>query len=535
MFSNVSYVSGTTTASFYSQMLEQVPCHIRMTCDGRILDWNFPDYVRAEDRQIIAGLNAVQVRLAQPDASGDWKTEEQDANGTATVIYHTHGNGIIRKQRTAFTQLSAQGIGPDSSLRITHSEFTATAGPVWLKSFDGNESLEFIHEGKPSWSSRQHVKLEPRADQPVPEILLTLARSDTATEALAKLNGDLPEIVRMAGAGSITELETAAARKAQFANVGFEAMMQNFDATMSAARSQADRQPAIETLRDWLLARPEEAGKLAQYLTNRNLPQENSACIFNALEISSASPASQAVLATVLGDPNRETFGDAMLVQAVIAAAGVGEINDQNLMNHLFHLALTMDSTDTTQTSDSALFALGTLSRTNPAIRERLSSELGDTLTESTPETEGYVASALMGLANGGIRTDSLVASATQLFKDSPSDNIRGEALAYLHATGDASSAMTALADKSPLVQSRAVELLTAAGKMTDNSVAAVISTLRNPAIDESVRATAAQLLKRHESEHANIAPAYRDALAQNPPADLRELIKSLASSEAPR
>ncbi|MCX6878663.1 MAG: hypothetical protein NTW21_33355 [Verrucomicrobia bacterium] len=38
-----------------------------------------------------------------------------------------------------------------------------------------------------------------------------------------------------------------------------------------------------------------------------------------------------------------------------------------------------------------------------------------------------------------------------------------------------------------------------------------------NPSVDPSVRATAAQLLERHEAAHANITTAYHDTLTQNP------------------
>jgi len=533
VFSDVSYISGTTPAPFYSQMLEQVPCLLRLSRDGKILGWEFAAYVRAEDRQIIAGLNSVQVQIGTPDVAGAWHAEEQDANGTAAVSYQTKANGLIRKQRTAFTRLSAQGIGPDSALHITASEFTASPGPVWFKTFEGNESMEFIYQGQPSWHSRQQVRLAARTDTPVPGILTTLAQFGSVPEAVAHLSGDLPEIVRLAGSGSITGLETAAARKALYANVDFTTIMRNFAQSMANAKSQADRQPAIENLRDWLLARPEEAGKLAAYLVDKSMPEENSACIFNALELSSASPASQAMLATVLADLNRQTYSDAMLVQAAIAAGGVGEITEQSLMDQLYHLAFTLDLPGITQASDCALFALGTLSRTNPAIRERLATELCDTLNEPVSGNEGYIACALMALANGGIRSDSLAASATRLFTESPSDNVRAEGLAYLFPTGDSSRVSAALADPSVAVQTRAVELLTSPDKMPADAVTAVTATLRNPATDPSVRANAAQLLKRHEAESANIATAYSETLAQNPPANLRELIESLTTLTA--
>jgi hypothetical protein len=236
------------------------------------------------------------------------------------------------------------------------------------------------------------------------------------------------------------------------------------------------------------------------------------------------------VLATVLADINRQTYTDAMLVQAAIAAGGVGEITEQSLMDHLYHLAFTPELPGITQASDSALFALGTLSRTHPAIRERLATELCDTLNESVPGNEGYIASALMALANGGIRSESLAASAARLFTDSRGDHVRAEALAYLFAAGDSSRIAVALTDPSATVQTRAVELLTSPDEMPAASVTAVTSTLRNPAADPSVRASAAQLLKRHESAHAEITTAYSDALAQNPPADLRETIESLTT-----
>ena len=530
-FSDLKYLSGGKSCSYFGKMLEQVPCLIRMNQAGRILGWDFPSWLQAGDRQVIVGMNLAQMELGQPDPSGRWVNEELDANGIAETDYQFVSHGLILKHRNRYKNLNVQGLGSDSALRITNSSFTGKVGKVWLDSYEGSESMTFDMAGNSAWVSHCQVSLKAEPEAAHPEILRTLAGCQGAAEALAMLTGDLPEIIQLAGSGSVTDLENAAARKAHYATTGFASIMASFDETFLKARSHAERMPAIEALRDWLLARPEEAGKLAAYLADPALPEESSSGVLHALELSSASPASQTVLADVLGDPDGKRYSSAVLIQAAVAAGGVGEITEQRLMDQLYKLAFAISNPDTAQASDSSLMALGTLSRTNPAIRERLASELGETLRETTPGTEGYVISALMALANGAVRDKALNASASQLFQQSPSDAVRAEALAYLHATGDTAPASGALTDKSTAVQLRAVELLTAPAEILEITVSHLTDTLRNPAADESVRTTAAQLLQRHASTHAGIVQAYGEVLTQNPPQNLRGVLEAVMAA----
>ena len=460
IFTEARYLSGGQPAPHFSRMLEQVPCLLQLSRAGAIRSWEFPAWLQAADRQILTGINTPQVEYRVPDATGCWTTEEQDANGTVAVRYVVQSSGVIQKQRSAFTRVSIQGLSADSSLRIAESTFTAMPGAMWLGSFAGSERMEFLQGGKPAWSSLFSINLKARAQSDLPLALAALATCTSTAEALALLNHDLPEIIQLAGSGSVTDLENVNALRARYAGVDFAAIIEGFESTMSAAKSHADRQPAIETLRDWLLARPDEAGRLAAYLTAKALPEESSACILHALELSSSSPASQAVLATVLADLDRSHYSDAMLFQAAVAAGGVGEITAQPLMENLYRLAFTVNNPELTQIADSALMALGNLAKTNPAIRERLATELADTLQESTPGTEGYVASALMALSNGNIRNESLTASASGIFTSSLSEDLRAESLTYLHRTGDTSRTSAALQDASAIVRTRAAELL---------------------------------------------------------------------------
>ena len=525
VFSNVHFTSDTQTSELYGRMLEQVPCLLKMHRNGNVIERNFPDYLKGDDRRVIAGLNPVQLHLGTPNALGEWQSTEIDANGSVDVRYKFFSNGNIGKQRLGYSRLAANGIAPGSSLGIVTSDASATFGNVWFKEFQGSEILEFTFNGKSEWTSSQSWYIKQIGDQSVPDVLASLATAGSIADALKLLEGDLPEVIQEAGSGSISDLVTAATRRAKYANVSFEQALNDFNSIMDAAVNHADRLPAIENFKDWLLARPEEASKIGAYLATPALPEEKSACILNALELASSSISSQAVLKQVLGDVSLSSYPASTLVQAAVAAGGVGEVLDQGLMDNLYRLAFNPDTPGLAAASDCSLLALGNLARTNPALRERLGAELGDTLNETTPGTEGYVAVALMALTNGNIRSNSIENSAKRIFTDASNDKLRAAALTYLHKPEAPEAALTALReDSSTEVRCEAINLL-GTEDISYASVEAMTTVLLDNNTSPIVRASAARMLKRHESRYPSISEAFGRILQQSTVEDLNEII----------
>lgn len=531
IFSAAHYETNGHGSAHMARLLEQVPCLMELEVSGKVIRYQTPDYLANADRDVIVGMNGVQVVMGTPDAARSWVVEEADAIGVAKVIYESQSPLQLTKKRRAYLSMKAQGMLPNSDLVIANSLFKAQLGETWLASYQGAEEMTFMYEGKPAWRSRTEVTLVQKQGA-LPALLQKLPAGLAGAAAMKLLEADRPEIVRLAGAGSVTDLDTAALRAQAYAGVTYDQIMKETEAALNSANSQAERTPAIQKLTDWLLARPEEAAKLAGYLQKAGLKSETTAGIIHALELSSASPSSQALLAAILSPEGQAHYSRDVLLQTAVAAGGVVEILDQSLMDHLYTMAFTLGDPQTADTSNSALLSLGVLAKGNPDIRERMASDLADTLNETTPGTDNYVATALQALANGGVHNEGLDAKAKELFQSSRSEVIRAEALAYISsAQSDPELARAALSDASDSIKTRAVEVITGREVLDTKSAAALTAIVTNASSSEALRSMTAQQIKRFGASHLEITTSYQQALSQNPPADLRSVLIQLSQS----
>lgn len=525
------YLSYGKRCARMEQLLEQVTGVLEMSIAGQVLDFRTAEYVAADDRNVLRGVFAQSFTLSQADKTSEWETEEVDTNGVVCVKCKRASQDGFTQSRIAYKTLNATL--PQSELRIDESLIKVQLGACWIESAHGNERMTFTFQGKPAWNSLNELHMVKRVATSPPEALASLLSQGNAEQVLKSLSEEKPPVIQLAGRSSVSELEETDQRASQSEKVSFEEMMKNTEKTLSQSRTQAERFPAIEALRDWLLARPDQAGRMIERLSDRNAKGEVTAGLIHALELASARPEAQIVLGKMLSSDGQRQFSKEVLLQAAVAAGGVGEVLDETLMNNLFTLAFDLEHSSSLEASDSALLSLGVLAKSNPALRERLSQELTATLDATEPGSASFVTTAWMALANGGVQSPELLAKARECVSNNADEAIRAEALAYLvRVQNDPSFATTALQDKSERVQARAVELLASRDQLDTASVQQLVSVLSDPAQSDTIRAMVAQQNQRHAITHPEIMVACRSVLASNPSTELRGILQQVLGSQ---
>ena len=387
----------------FEALLPQAPVEAVVALDGRILDIRLPAEVSAGDAARISNLLYACQTVLRPEAAYDLM--ESDANGPSDWHYEQKPGSIQKQRRRIQT-------GPGDPFRSTvvQSSITAVPGAFWLESLQGHEILAIamvetgtvLAQPETEWTLR---RIAPPATQPPAKPL-----PNGMTSALAP------------GRASATATNQDALRT-RYAGISIQT-------ALAQLASDPESFSAITSLSDLLKAYPERSEELAILLRDAGLPDPVRARAMHALELAARDvPAAQTALTRLLRQP--EAMSPEALSQAIVAAGGVGQVQDPELVEALSSIAT---SNPDSVLSDAATFALGRLAKTNPSVRDRIVPGLEAILNDPNRSVED-VKMALWTLRNGRITSEALRGKA-QAWSQTTDPDLREAAETYLRLYG---------------------------------------------------------------------------------------------------
>jgi hypothetical protein len=299
--------------------------------------------------------------------------------------------------------------------------------------------------------------------------------------------------------GSAWLRQQQAEKDEAMANVPFEAVLNDLLRAADQATRHAEQMPAIERMRDWLQAHPDQAFRVAEKLKDNSLSDIATGLLVHTLELAGSHQEAQDALAMIL---NGKEYSDQVLAQTVVASGGVGELKSDSLKAVLRTIAFDPPSVSNLALNDAAVLALGVLAKDNPGLANDLGQHLYSNLTPDKNLDPADTVVALHALANGHISNPDSIAQACELLKTASSDRVRAAAVDYLgRVASSAGEIKEALHDPASSVVVNAVHALTADRAPSSDNVDLLLSLAEAPTTNARVKAEIVQSLEAWPQE----------------------------------
>jgi hypothetical protein len=465
-------------------LLQTVPCVIKMSARGQLLEMGFAQTIGTEDLMSLAGFYSTQFVLPPNKTSPKWHVVEEDINGTWNCSYQlmTDGLGMLKK-RTASTPTKAVGL----PIRVESSEIRSKIGEVWLSNYKAHEAWSIVNGDKVLMNMSTELTLtEIAVDQP--EILAQLEAGTPLKHPRKPTNSLRAEAFMGEGEdGSAIQKDKMEILKEKFASVTSREAVDQLKLALATAKAHEDTVPAIHALRDMLLAYPSRADEVASLALENMTDLNLTARLFNALELAGSMPEAQVALAGIL--ERKEGITDEAKLQASVAAGGVEALHGTALRDALYQTV----RSENIELSDAASFALGNLANKNPELKQVLEENYTPLLSGQNENPDDQRV-ALRILANGKIGSESSHAAAEKLLAEHPDREVRVAAVDYLGRVKPDQSGplIAALKDREMGVRLAAINAMTGSAQNNSEAISAVAQELMNPAREAPIREAAA-------------------------------------------
>lgn len=519
--SNVTMTMAGERQAAIESILSNNACILELRPTGRVEAIRLPENLNAEDRGYLMAVNQVQAVLPEKLTTLQWQTKEMATDAVFPCSYRA-----LSQQRWEKSRLSPAGSG-EGACNVLKSTITIDLGSDWISSFNSDEKLAYFINKAPLLEATATYNLtrQPNA-KALPEGLLALTQGASTDYLTAEIHSQ-----KETNEDGTTDRVHLAKLKAIYGKKSLEDVLNPLKLVVKPDVSHADTLPAMFALRDWLIVHPEQAGAIAKLVADKSLPEELTSRMIHALELSAENAESQAALASILKNPGN--YSEAVLMQATIAAGGVGQIKSTDLRDALAATAAAPNASDDYLINDAALYALGALSSSNPELRESLTKSLQAQVLDTANTAPRDMEVAFNALANGRIANPEIINQANQLIANSPDADVRAAALNYLGrtASGDQNVIMQALNDSSENVKMEAVNVLVEPTTATKAGVASIISLLANPNTTEAVTGHIITSAAPLQAQFPELTKAFQQSLTtQKNPEVLNQLSDALAS-----
>ena len=403
------------------------------------------------------------------------------------------------------------------ALHIRKSAFTAVPGLFWIETLDGSEQLEYIWQKQRVCLANTTLKISRHEETQTPHELATLIADPAKREELidgASLTSH-DESVRE----SARDHQHMARLVEQYEPIPADRMIDDLVKAVDGSDEHADTIPAMHALRDWLLANPSRSNEIAEGLKTPDFSDSVTARMTHALELAGKkSKESQSALASIIGSAPGE-FPSAVLMQAAVAAGGVGQVLSPDLMPALSQMASAEDPGEDYSLSNAALFALGSLARENPELGDSLVETLSPWLESNSNHSTENQATALRALGNAGISDSALMDKALALRATHADAQVRMAAVDYF-ASLSSSEAVQALGealakDPSEDVRRVALNALTQPESVSSERLRPVLDLIRKPGDGGTLQELAIANLAPFQDAFPEIRDAFRRLLPQ--------------------
>lgn len=465
-------------------LLETVPCVIKMSPKGQLLEMGFAQTIASEDRMSLASFYSTQFVLPPNKTSSTWHVLEEDINGSWDCSYQlmTDGLGMLKK-RTASTPTKSVGL----PIRVESSEVRSKIGEVWLSNYKANEAWSILNGDKVLISVNNQLTLtEIVVEQPV---ILARLEAGTPLKHPRKPTSSLRAEAFMGDGedGSAIQKDKMEILKEKFAAVTSREAVDQLKAALATAKAHEDTVPAIHALRDMLLAYPNRANEVASLALENINDLKLTARLFNALELAGSMPEAQLALASIL--ERKEGITDETKLQASVAAGGVEKLHGTALRDALYETV----RSENIEVSDAASFALGNLANKNAELKQALEENYTPLLSGQNENPDDQRV-ALRILANGKIGGEPSQEAAEKLLAEHPDREVRVAAVDYLGRVKPDQSRpfIAALKDREMGVRLAAINALTNSAQNNAEAISAVAQELMNPAREAPIRQAAA-------------------------------------------
>ena len=493
---NVGYMQGDRSARVLGSLLEQTPCILKLTPEGRLLDIIVPDAVRDKDRNLLVGVNQLQFELpmqSQQPAEA-WVEQESSSAGTVEANYAWQDSGVIKKLKSDFIK---PGDNPQVQLHLTEASAEGVLGRFWLEQYSSLEKQTAAFQGAPFSTSSATVSLKATAGADMPAELKAFSLGDSIQVMIKQVQDYRPASLGREGSAWLRQEQGE--KDDAMANVPFAEVLNDLLRTADQATRHAEQLPAIERMRDWLQAHPDQAFRVAEKLKDNSLSDIATGLLVHTLELAGSHQEAQDALATIL---NGKEYSDQVLAQTIVASSGVGELKSDSLKAILRTTAFDPPSVSNLALNDAAVLALGVLAKDNPGLANDLGQHLYSNLTpaENLDPTDTVI--ALHALANGHISNPDSIAQACELLKVAPSDRVRAAAVDYLgRVASSAGEIKEALHDPAASVVVNAVHALTADRAPSSDNVDLLLSLAETTTTNARVKAEIVQSLEAWPQE----------------------------------
>ncbi len=505
-------------------LLNATPGLLRLAKDGRLISCDLPAALADEDRIMLQGLFATEFVLGR---GSRWEADETTQGLPCRSVYQAETATRFTKSRQAFAAPEGQ-----PSRRIVQSSFTAVPGSFWLETLTGEEKFECLWQNRTVFTASTSIKLARLAEASIPESLLALM-VDPAKRA---------GLVDSASLASSNESRQTAARERQrmarlvekYGSVPASKMIDDLSEAVAGGPDHAATLPAMHALRDWLLANPARSGEVAEALKNPALADGVTARVAHALELAGrTSMESQAALAAILAAP-RDTYPPAVLMQAAVAAGGVGRVQSSDLIQALDAAVAAENPGADYLLNDAALYALGTLARDNSELGQALIKTLAPELALDGKFSPADTATALRTLANARTQDPAIMDQALALAAGHQEPEVRLATIDFFASSGqpEALPAITRAltGDSSDDVRRRAMEVLTSPELVSPESVRPVLELVRSGSKSGPLREFAIASLAPHQDAFPEIRRTFLQLLPRAA-GETAELIRQAVSS----
>jgi len=501
----------------YDSLLSQIPCLVHFTASGKITRWEFPGYLDEEDQALPRGFRAIQAEVGK-DARKSWTARETGDYGPVTTEYSRPGGPVIGKRRLRYEKPAIEGWPEDGRIEFRDSAYEFTLGPVWLDRYAGGETVAFLQGGREVVRSENRVQLQARPKAVRPGLFSRVEGLDyPAIKVL--LNREVPPIVREAAGGSVTDLAGRSTLVAEYGLVPFAGVMKPLAEAVNESLDDGSDIRAIERLADWLKARPDMTGQVADEIIARQMDSEDiCAALIHALSLSSANQESRLLLGRILRDRGMRTFNGVTLAQAAFAAGGLGGIPDPEITAALWELGRGEPRDERLETArTNAQLALGALAKDSPDLQEKIAARYLPLLRDKSPDRAADQELALLSLKNSRLGNGSLAEAATRIYQESGSVDLRLAALGYL-STDESNTGMVSAALHSGVVgvEAGAIGLLCARERLEPGVLDELLGILRDGKRPSEVRIAAAVGLDAHRPDEPSIEDSFSEILKKH-------------------
>lgn len=371
------------------------PFYAVLRQDCRISAYGFAETAPAEVVNRLQGLvQGLSMALGSSRRGDSWLAHEWDQGGLYTAAYaHDAAPHAFTKRRRRYLRVqSAPGEEGPVRTHIVKSETHAAldAELAWLSRLDGKEALrlDFSHDGL-------------AADVVIATTLQTLddaERIPMRMKALSDLRWRRDSAPPLATEPDVVEAPE------QLKHASLDAVLGSFAQLFRSG----DDLGAVDTLKLFLRAHPEQAQVLVAKLAGGEIPTDLEAVVFHALEVAD-TPEAHLALLDALGDEHTPENR----ARAAAALPDIPHPNQHTLegLRRASNDAVTSEPEQTEWVRNAATLAIGTLeTRTrelNPALAEQSREVLRESLAQrKTPEERAAVLAAIGNSGNPALVED---------------------------------------------------------------------------------------------------------------------------------